>query len=44
MQSLLKSMRDAIQRSGLTDGPGGETYTGMLDQQFAQKLSGRPVG
>ncbi len=44
MQSLLKSMRDAIQRTGLTDGPSGETYTAMLDQQFAQKLSGRPGG
>ena len=44
MQSLLKSMRDALPKSGLMDGPSQELYTGMLDQQLSQSLAGRPGG
>jgi flagellar protein FlgJ len=44
MQQLLKSMRDAMPKSGLMDGSSTEMYTGMLDQQLAQSLSGRPGG
>ncbi len=44
MQQLLKSMRDSIPKSGLMEGSGHEVYVGMLDQQFAQALSGRPGG
>ena len=44
MQTLLKSMRDATPKSGLMGSSSEDTYTGMLDQQFAQKLAGRPGG
>lgn len=44
MQQLLKSMRDAMPRSGMFDGPGADLYTGMLDQQLAQTVAGRPGG
>ena len=44
MQSLLKSMRDASPKSGLMGSSSQDMYTGMLDQQFAQKLSGRSGG
>jgi flagellar protein FlgJ len=44
MQQLLKSMRDAMPKSGMFDGPGHETYVGMLDQQLAQSMSNRPGG
>ncbi len=44
MQQLLKSMRAAIPKSGMFDGPGQETYTAMLDEQLAQKMSGVPGG
>jgi flagellar protein FlgJ len=44
MQMVLKSMRDAMPKSGLTDGPSHEMFTSMLDQQLAQSLAGRPGG
>lgn len=44
MQQLLKSMRDAMPKSGMFDGPGHETYVGMLDQQLSQSLANRPGG
>ena len=44
MQQLLKSMRDATPKGGLFDSPSKDLYTGMLDQQLAQKLAGRPNG
>ncbi len=42
MQQLLKSMREAMPKSGLMDGPGQDMYTGMLDAQLAQAMAGRP--
>lgn len=44
MQQLLKSMRAAIPRSGLMDGPGQSTYESMLDSQLAQSVGGQPGG
>lgn len=44
MQQLLKSMRDAMPKSGLFDGPGHDTYVAMLDQQLAQSMASRPGG
>lgn len=44
MQQLLKSMRDAMPKSGMFQGPGHDTYVGMLDQQLAQSVSGRSGG
>ena len=44
MQQLLKSMRDAMPKSGMFQGPGHDTYVGMLDQQLSQSMAGRPGG
>ena len=44
MQTLLKSMRDAMPTSGMWDGPGQSMYQSMLDGQLAQKVSGQPGG
>jgi flagellar protein FlgJ len=44
MQQLLKSMRDAMPKSGMFAGAGQETYVGMLDQQLSQSLADRPGG
>ena len=44
MRELLKSMREATQKSGLTDSEGEAMGTDLLDQQFAVQLSGRPGG
>jgi len=44
MQQLLKSMRDAMPKSGMFAGAGHETYVGMLDQQLSQSLADRPGG
>lgn len=43
MQMVLKSMRDATPKSE-DAGPGGDTFTGMLDQQMAKQFAGRPGG
>lgn len=44
MQQLLKSMRAAMPKSGMFDGPGSEMYTGMLDSQLTQVMSATPGG
>jgi flagellar protein FlgJ len=44
MRQVLKSMRDAMPRSGLWDGPAQAIYEDMLDQQMAQAVSGRRGG
>lgn len=40
LQMMLKSMRDAIPQSDLLKSSETDTYTAMLDRQWAQKLSG----
>ncbi len=44
MNMLLKSMRESIPQEGATDSDATRTYTGMLDQQMAQSLSGKGIG
>jgi flagellar protein FlgJ len=44
MGMLLKSMREATPSEGLFGSPSEKTYTAMLDQQLAQKMSGRGLG
>lgn len=44
LQMVLKSMRDAIPKSGLFDSDSEQTYTSMLDQQLATRLSGSGTG
>jgi flagellar protein FlgJ len=44
MRELLKSMREATMKSGLTDSEGEKLGTDLLDQQFAVQLSGMPGG
>ncbi len=44
MQQLLKSMREAMPKSGMFGGTGHDTYVGMLDQQLSQSLAGQPGG
>lgn len=44
LQMVLKSMRDAIPKSGLLDSDSQQTYTGMLDQQLATRISRSGTG
>ena len=44
MRELIKSMRQATMKSGLTDNPGSDLGTDLLDQQFAVQMSGKPGG
>lgn len=44
MGMLLKSMREATPSEGLFSSQTEKTYTAMLDQQLAQKMSGRGLG
>jgi flagellar protein FlgJ len=44
MQMLLKSMRDAVPQYDPAASDAGRTYTGMLDQQLSQTLSGKGLG
>lgn len=44
LQRLMKSMRDAMPKSDLTDSPRTRFYQSMFDQQLAQHLSGRGFG
>ncbi|HKO88548.1 MAG TPA: flagellar assembly peptidoglycan hydrolase FlgJ [Burkholderiales bacterium] len=44
MNMLMKSMRDTLSQDGLFDSQQTKMYTGMLDQQMAQKLSERGLG
>jgi len=41
---MLKSMRDAVPKSGMNDSPAQKTYTAMLDQQLSQSISQRGIG
>jgi flagellar protein FlgJ len=43
-RQLLKSMRDAMPKSGLFDGPGQKTYESMLDDQLARNVAGKKGG
>ena len=44
MQQLMKSMRDATVSSGMLDNSGTQLGTEMLDQQYANKMTGLPGG
>ena len=44
MNMLMKSMRDALPQDGMLDSNTSKAYTGMFDQQIAQKLSEKGVG
>jgi len=44
LQMMLKSMREASPQSGLLDSDQTRMYTEMMDQQWAQHLSGRGLG
>jgi flagellar protein FlgJ len=44
MQMVLKSMRDALPKSGMLDSTAHEMYTGMLDQQLATKVAASGTG
>ena len=44
MRELIKSMREATQKSGLMDSEGENLGTDLLDQQFAVQLAGLPGG
>ena len=41
---MLKSMRDAVPKSGINEGPAQKTYTAMLDQQLSQNIAQRGIG
>ena len=44
MQELLKSMRSASVKSGLVDNEQSDLGTQLLDQQWAQQMTGQPGG
>ena len=44
MRELIKSMREATQKSGMLDGPQGDLGADLLDQQLAVQMSGKPGG
>ena len=44
MNELLKTMRQSTLATGMFDGTGSETTRGMLDDEYAGKLSGQPGG
>lgn len=44
MQMVMKSMRDAVPKSGMLEGTGSDMFQSMLDTQFAQGLTGKPGG
>lgn len=44
MRELLKSMREATQKSGLMDNDGSALGSDLLDQQFAVQMTGMPGG
>lgn len=44
MQMLLKSMRDAVPQFNPLESDASRVYTGMLDQQLSQTLSGKGLG
>ncbi len=44
MNMMLKSMREAAPQDGMMDSDQTRMFTGMLDQQLSQSLSGRGIG
>ena len=44
MNMLMKSMRDTLPKDGMLESDTTRAYTGMFDQQIAQKLSEKGVG
>jgi len=44
LQMVLKSMRDAVPKSGLLDSDSEQMYTGLLDQQLATQISKSGTG
>lgn len=44
MQMVLKSMREALPKSGMLESTAQEMYTGMLDQQLATKVAAGGTG
>ena len=44
MRELIKSMREATQKSGLLDSSAGDMSTDLLDQQLSVTMSGQPGG
>lgn len=44
LQSMLKSMREAIPKSEMSSDSQTQLYTELLDQQWAQALAGRGMG
>lgn len=44
MNMMLKSMRDATPQDGMMDSDQSRLFTGMLDQQLSQNLSGHGIG
>lgn len=44
MQMVLKSMREALPKSGMLDSTAQEMYTGMLDAQLATKVAASGTG
>ncbi|OGT01526.1 MAG: flagellar rod assembly protein/muramidase FlgJ [Gallionellales bacterium RBG_16_57_15] len=44
LNMMLKSMREATPQDGMFDSEQTRMFTGMLDQQLAQSMSGRGVG
>jgi flagellar protein FlgJ len=44
MNMMLKSMREATPKDGMMDSEQTKMFTGMLDQQLTQNLSGRGIG
>ena len=40
---MLKSMRDATERSGLLDSEATKTYESMFDQQLSTELAGKGI-
>lgn len=44
LQTMFKSMREAIPQSGLFDSAQTQLYTELLDQQWAQHLAGKGLG
>lgn len=44
MREIIKSMREATMKSGLTDGGEGDLGTELLDQQLAVQMTGMPGG
>ncbi|GHA06027.1 flagellar assembly peptidoglycan hydrolase FlgJ [Oceanisphaera arctica] len=44
VQMMMKSMRDAVPDSGLTEGNQRQFYTSLLDQQLSQDVAGRGIG